>query len=792
MFANRRSQGLLDILQEAASRAASPAISIPETIPDISVEDSQTQRQRFETGTLEPVQSSLEVVQVPVQHFDDVAHSHHGDEQHVARVADSQRQDNELERPTVASQPSSGQCDKQQQQQTYVLQEQTFTQTGASASAEFVDIVEIPISAYIAATVLGDSNAQSAEESSAIVDTVQIASGRIDDALQPPVSQQAAVRGDSQPGLTESSVPEHSQPLLHEQNAQVIPLGPLEAELSSQENTTQDIRPTIEKEYFAHRASSESRHDSSQESPGRPCRSPNCSSSPIPFPPSYSLRTQRPPPSRPFTPVPTSPLSIMAGESTADVIKRQLEEALAKQLAENPFTPRKRFSRASMTPSAKAPESVATTTADSPMLASKQTNANEATEGTRSPSAVPDHLPIARVPTSLRNVAYAPPTEETAITVSAAQPEPTQVEATVPVGPTVPPAPISLVSEEMEVSDADDEDNESLLNDDVELAEQEYIVPLYMQGRQRNMYTQLIADKKDILDQFLKNHREFSPVSQVEDFLSYLRAVETHIDLKFAEAGTGFQDEASMTQVEHALECTLENAIKFMFLHTLFHKLRDDEPQKHVVLVTEKDDEALYKILKTFCEAEYINYNMPTRNHHADSADVVGNLLVTIIPNDASPVLRPPDLIICLDGVQGATQIRRKNWAKSSDRNVVPVVHLVIPRTVGHIERYTLASLDQRNRLHTVLATLAQLRPEIGSAIDDTTPPATVCAELVASWIKDQTEGAEQSWPIPSIGGFKDVIQFQTQFSQAPADSPAAPERAKRPLVSITVNGGRE
>ncbi|KAE8827988.1 hypothetical protein PTNB73_06444 [Pyrenophora teres f. teres] len=768
--------GLLDILQEAASRAVSPAVSIPETIPDTTAESSQTQLQELD-----------DVTHVSGQHHDDV------DEEEVEQVADSQRQDNELEYtelepPTTASQPASehapqstAQCD--QQQQTLISHEQNSTQVEANTSTGFVDIAEITISTNTATTVLGGRNAQRPQESDTISDSVQIGRGRVDDASQPLVSQQAGVREDSQGRLTESSVSEPSQHLIREQNAQFVPLEPLEAELSFQEDTTQSIRPTIEKDYCAHRASSESRHDSSQESPDQSCRSLDHSASPIPYPPSYSRRTQHSPPPRPFTPVPTSSPSIMAGESTADIVKRELDEALAKALAENPFTPRKRFNKASFMASMKAPESLATTPASSPTPSSKQIRANDATEGTRSPSAVPDHSPIAHIPTSLRNVAYAPSAEETAIAVSVAPPEPVEVEATVPAEPTVPPVPVSIASEDMEVSDADDEDNESLLNDEVELAEQEYIVPLYIQGRQRNMYAQSIADKKDVLDRFLKNHRDFNPVSQIEDFLSYLRAIETHIDLTFAEAGMSFQDAASATQVEHVHDWTLENATKFMFLHTLFHKLRDDEPQKHVVLVTEKDDDELFKILKTFCEAEYINFNMPTRDHRANRADIVGNLLVTIIPNDASPVLRPADLIVCLDGVQDATQIRRKNWAKSADRNVVPVVHLVIPRTVGHIERYILASLDQRNRLHTILATLAQLRPDIGSAIDDTTPQPAVCAELVASWIRDQTEGAEQSWPIPSIGGFKEVIQFQTQFSQPSTDSPVAPERIKRPLV---------
>ncbi|RMZ68223.1 HDA1 complex subunit [Pyrenophora seminiperda CCB06] len=658
LFANRHcSQGLLDILQEAASRAASPALSIPETVPDTTGEYSQTQHRSIEaTGALE-----LELVP-------EVAYSHHGDgDETVPQVADNQCQ---------ASQPVS-------ERHSWV-----------------------------------------------------------DNASQPlvPISQQV---GDSQAGFTESPVTHtHSQ---HPQNAQVISPG---VGLSTQEDTSHSIRPTTEKEYVVNRASSESRHDSSQESPDQPFRSfrsSDCSSSPIPYPPSYSLKTQLTPPPRPFTPGRTSSLSIMAGESTADVVKRQLEEALAKELAANPFTPRKRYNRLSITP--KAPEDTSL-----PTSASKQTKANEGPEGTRSPSAVPDHLPVAHAPTSLRNVAYA---TATATTTPITQPE-----------------PISTASEDMEVSDADadNEDNESLINDDVELADQEFCVPLYIQGRQRNTYMQHIRDKNDMLEQFLRSPGDFTPLAPIEDFLACLRAIETHIDLMFAEAGF-YDDKASRSQIEHNLKWTLENSTKFMFLHTLFHKLRNEE--KHVVLATEEDDDTLFKILKRFCETDKINYYMPTRDARAEGD--VGKLLVTIIPSDSSLVLRHPDLIICLDGIQDATQIR-KIWARSS--NVVPVIHLIIPRAVSHIERYISSSLDQRARLHTILATLAQLRSDIGSALDEDTPQASVCAEMVADWI--QVEGSD--WPIPAIGGFKDVIQFQTQLSQAPTDSPVPPERAKRPL----------
>jgi hypothetical protein len=590
----------------------------------------------------------------------------------------------------------------------------------------------------------------------------------------------------------------HSQPRLstaqftegREQNAQVVPL---ETYLSTQEDTTESIRPSVEKEYDAHRASSEARHDSSQETPERPLRSVERNSSPTLHPPSLSLGTQDSnPPPQPRTPAPISSLSTMANEeSTGDKILRQMKEAMAKENAANPYTPKRRLgNRSSMTPSVAVAAGGSTPT---PTPASRLLRVNEPAEGTRSPSAIPDCSPAAQTPTSLRTVAFASssaprtasPRGTAMASKSGLRPELTEVDKMVDAEPTVPTEeiPASAASDDMDVSDAGDEDNESLLNDDLQLAEQEYIVPLFIQGRQSDMYHQYIGLKKDLLEQFLRDPRSVSPISQVEEILHHFWALETHIDLIFAEADMdNLEGATSVTQAEHAAQFGIENSTKFRFLHTLFHHLRDSEKPKHIVLLTEEDNDTLYKILETFCKAKYINYSMPTKGRQADPNDAEGSLLVTIIPGGASPIIRPPNLIVCLDGLQEATQIRKKNWARSPERDVVPVVHLVIPRTVGHIARYISPNLEKIDHIHTILASLAQVREDVGKAINEETPRDTVCAAQVADWLIEQADDEDWAWPLPSIGSVKDVIEYQSQMSQNSTTSPV-PERNKRPLV---------
>ena len=288
------------------------------------------------------------------------------------------------------------------------------------------------------------------------------------------------------------------------------------------------------------------------------------------------------------------------------------------------------------------------------------------------------------------------------------------------------------------------------------------------------------------MEQFLEDPRSVDPISQVEEILSYLRAIETHIDLVFAEADSGSSSkEMSATQLEHAAQFGMENSTKFRFLHELFNQLRDTDT--HIVIVTEEDDDALYAILETFCRANKVHFDIPRRGEFGESK---GGMNVSIVPQTGCPIMRFSDIIICLDGIQDATEIRERFWAQSTERAFVPIIHLVIPRTVGHIERYVSPNLGPVERMHTILASLAHMREDIGKPIVETTPRDAVCAALICAWLKDTSEDSEFDWPIPSIGSIKDVIEYQTQQSQPLVNSPV-PERVKRPLVSIVTKAHR-
>ena len=610
-----------------------------------------------------------------------------------------------------------------------------------------------------------------------------------------------------------------------EQNAQIVPPPNDLSTQDTTEVTTEDIRPSIEKEFSDQQSSPNSRHDSSQETPERRFHSADRSSSPIAQPPSHLIGTvESILPPWPVTPVLSSSLSNMASQDTGRSIEQRMKAMLAEKQAMNPYTPSRRVRKSNLSPAA-----VAATPAPAPspnLVTSNRRLLRTGADGTRSPSTVPDHSPAPSAPTSLRTVASSyvnqPPTEETreetceetregtpqalsAAPQAQVVEEPLAVSVVPAIVTTEPTVPEPLSSEDEHLSDAEvdaeveadvdaeveadvdaeveadvDEDAASLLDDELQLAVEEYIVPLCMEGRQGDMYRGVLQQEAELLERFLQDSSEsgIQPLDKIEKVLSDLQKIETHLDLVFAEAGNA-PDYAmdSTSQIAFAAEFGIHNSAKFRFMHTFFNAVR--EQKRHIVLLVSKDDEKLFSVIETFFAANFIHYDMPTKGRQADPARVEDDLSVTVFPSSTAPIIRPADIIICLDGVQDARQIRQKNWAANPDLEVVPILHLVIPRSIGHIERYLSPLLDKRERMHTILASLAHMSGEIGKPIDEDTVGAVHSASLLAEWLT-AAQDDRGLWPLMSIGSVKDIIEFQTQGSQTSAASPVA-DRVKRP-----------
>lgn len=576
------------------------------------------------------------------------------------------------------------------------------------------------------------------------------------------------------------------------------------ASLSAHEEI-ESIRPTTEvnsRLVFASKHGSPcSRHDSSQETPERRVHSAENSSSPIPQPPSYSLRTlDSNIPPRPITSTLTSSLSRMADNtegSAAEQVGRRLEELRKIQALNNPYVPRRRT---------RAPQaSLGFGMAPNPP------SINVSAEGTRSPSTVPDRSPAPTAQTSLRTVAFANAKDKAteslvenplAVTSTNTDAGPTKEKAefvaSVAAGVAAPFLEVSTelpADSSIEEMNDDNYDDESLFddefNDNLHLEREEYIVPLFIDGRQKDTYTAYLQQNIDLLNLFL-NSDEFAAnpapekLDEADKVLTHLKNVEDHPDLTYAEAesATGFEMR-SAADVQHAAQFGIDNSVKFKFIGELFNQLR--KRNMHIVLLLDQDNDALMNILRTFLAAAAHDYNMPTKSYQSNASN--DTLKITVLPSTVSVIMQRADLAICLNGVQSASQIRQRDWAMASG-NTLPVLHLVIPQTVGHIERYLPTDKPRRSRIETIFTVLGQIeaRNEVGKAIDDNTPSAVEAAKSVASWLAHDDNQDNIEWPLPSIGSAPDFMDYDaTQQSVRSAVSSPTPERTKRPLVSISI-----
>lgn len=545
-----------------------------------------------------------------------------------------------------------------------------------------------------------------------------------------------------------------------EQNAQLVPPD-LYQETQSQSVGT--VLPTTEVDDFDQADTPKSRHDSSQESPSPSRRRTVASQDPSldkSFPPRppplHSIDTSvSTAPPRPKTPVNTSSsLSTNMAEPNYSDIEKSIEKKFKEVFQANrearPFVP----------------------------PASRLQTVDPAA-GTRSPSTIPDRSPQRQEPTSLRTAALMNST-----TVEAPEAPPLISPSVVTDIPEAPDAPTIDIDEDVytgiDVEDdvAEDEsdidDNKSLLNDDIQLMPDEYLVPLPMEGRQHAAYRHEVQRNQDVLKSFLDNPQDFSEIDEINKVIQRLKDVESHVDLIFAESSS--QEAGALTQATW----DFENCVKFRFLGSFLSLLR--ERDMNIMVVLKEDHERLFGILERYLQHRFHNYRYPAKDRRADESEIEGPLMVTLLSSDSSPIVRPPSVIICLDGAN-SNEIRKKNWATNPDRTV-PIIQLAIPRSVGHIEQCVTASLSPTKRLHTIIASLAQISPDFGSPLVDSTPRATEAAELVARYLislEDVNLTEAPEWPLPPIGSVKDVIEYKIQ-SQLPQESNESPP--PRPATS--------
>lgn len=563
------------------------------------------------------------------------------------------------------------------------------------------------------------------------------------------------------------------------------------------------------------------RHDSSQESPGQS----SVGSSPVPQPPNQSLGTLQSSgnaPRRPETltnsflstvmnsnehsslrsdvpraspgtsstlgnplvnepPAANSGTSVQVPESTSEPLSwtARFQASRAKLKLEQDERERQRLeSRRS-----EAREAGARAQSEAVEKIRSHDRLAAAEAGTRSPSTIPDRLPAPQEPTSLRAVA----TSSAAATSIPAPvlPVPQREEAAT-TEPEAAPSSVPIDFDMGEASYSDNDDEESLLLDDVELQDKEYIIPLPMHGRQADSYRNCSARFEDLYKS--RAHHHETGQNEVEEILTELRCIETHLDLARVANSTPQPNDDPAAQDRFLGHWSESHSVKFKFLSQLLSRL--EARDLHIILLIEdQENTRLFAIVESFLRNLDLRYECPSNEHSFSAANESKKerkrLKVTILASTDSRILREADLIVCLDGKPNVTKIRKKSWALKPDRSGVPFLHMIIPRTLGHIERYLSTKLDRMRRLDTIMATLSQfMKQDTVGRTDDASPNVD---DVVTFLLPSQDESALSEWPLPLLGTIKDDIEYLSQQSQdalrttVPLPGPNA--IGKRPLI---------
>lgn len=601
------------------------------------------------------------------------------------------------------------------------------------------------------------------------------------------------------------------QPPSQRQHIQLLPYN---SALGNQQQDLTAARKTPEQ--CSHTADRLTRHDSSQESPGQSCED----SSPVPQPPKQSLGTLNSSvnaPRRPETLANSFLNTVMTTNEHSSSPRREVSRATpgTSSASGNPLmnesaTGSSRVGALPLPKPASEPQSwkAKFEATRAKIHAKYEALENESREsgsraqseavekirgldrlvaseiGTRSPSTIPDRLPVTQEPTSLRAVATSIPAPVPP--VAQRQEE----------GTTEPKDAPSSVPEDVDMGEAsysDDEEDDSLLIDDIELQEQEYIVPLPIQGRQADTYRKSSAALDDLYSSRAHHHEEAR--TKIEDILKELRSIETHVDLMRVGNSTPQPDDDQLIQDKHLVRWSYDNSIKFRFLGALLSRLEAQDV--HVILLIDDQNNArLFGIVESFLRGTNFHFESPSTGQSFSAVNEPNKeknrLKVTILASTNSQVLREAHLIVCLDGKPNVTKIRKKPWALKSDRSGVPFLQMVIPRTVGHIDRYLSTKLKPQRRLDTIITTLSQFvtQASMGRAGDDTPPRSYVVEyadEIVRFLLPSQDESALSEWPLPPLGTIKDDIEYQSQQSHdalnATAPLPGSNAAGKRPLI---------
>ncbi|PNS16536.1 HDA1 complex subunit 3 [Sphaceloma murrayae] len=465
------------------------------------------------------------------------------------------------------------------------------------------------------------------------------------------------------------------------------------------------------------------------------------SSGSLPQPPSQWPETFHSAPPRPTTPsdLPATPTRIMSSRSPRSAPSNPSVTIQDIKEAGGPITPAQR--------------SIGMTTRSSANRAGSPALARDA----RSPSVVPP-AEVVPMPTKEENS-----TSERYLTLVPEKPQDAKRKKKVLPSGIVdePPADLHMPTAQLSNEHADVA-METSSNASIST---EFAVPLFFLGHQRDNYKQTVVWHRGFLEEYLvRLHPETSSLhDKARELLAKLHQVTLHPDLLNEESFTQVQ-----TRPEVKAQWDKDISAKFRFLNYLL----TDLASQNVHIVIDVEQGRLLDILDNFLTGLNIDHVKAGQGRFEETSALRVTLLPKHIPAKS---ISKADLVIGFEGSKVLIEEGRKDLRMSESGNIAPLLYLVIPKSVEHVERYVQSepykSMSALRRLAILVENVGILRNEAGyRQIHD--QDSQNCAASISKWLLDGHNGAE--WPVDELPDV-DIVDSTTESQATTASESTQP-----------------
>ena len=309
-----------------------------------------------------------------------------------------------------------------------------------------------------------------------------------------------------------------------------------------------------------------------------------------------------------------------------------------------------------------------------------------------------------------------------------------------------------------------------------------FLVPIFLVGHQRFQYSAVIYYHDKKIQEYLANH-DSSPEAKAaaQEVVHSAEHVIMHPDLNNPETATQYIDDATR-QAQWDVDCSA----KFRFLESLFDYIRAADLQIAILAQNPR----ICDILFTSFEGLNVSFrdgSDPLRNFVASkrsSTAIILNSLDQDGPTDC-------DAIIALDATLKHDQEQIRGLRKRPDGTWVPILTLVVPESVEHIQRSLLPTLlDDDARLRTVVFAIVKLKNDAGRPEQEGQLVPQQAARAAANFLV-----SSDGWTLAGLGVIDDLdSQTESEHPVGSDDDPVLTNEdpsstaLKRPRNNIDVD----